>query len=275
MLRKKNKNYRLLVRFIVICISVLAGCAISVAMLKRFFAKAPYFNITKVNVLGVEESLYSGFKRRLIGKNIFSQDLRALKTQIEQEEPDIKCISIQRIPPGEVVFILKRRLPLAQIKLVRFHLVDDEASILPQAQDLAFEKLPIIYCPADISKMLQGKRPYPAAELRSVIELLKEKNNLPALNDYAITKIHILTQRAHSFYLVENFTKEQSERNSSPLLPVEVRFDLDKPAETARVLALLLKKTPLSNIEYIDLKNVNSPVILERKEKGKRPTSAR
>ena len=52
---------------------------------------------------------------------------------------------------------------------------------------------------------------------------------------------------------------------------VEVKFDPEKPVETIKVLALLLLKRGLSigNLEYIDLKNLNSPVLLEKKEKNR------
>lgn len=269
--RRKSRNYKPPVTFIAICILVAAVSVIFAFALKMFFMRYPYFNITKVSIYGVDESRYADFKRRLIGKNIFSLDLITLKDHIEQEQQDAQCISVQRRPPGELLFFLKKRIPIAQIKLLRFHLVDDSGAISLKASDLAFADLPIILGLQDKPQKLQSKKSFPPIELRNVIALLKEKNNFSSLNDYTITKIHISADRADALYLAENFTKSAALKNTSAIEPVEVKFDLDKPAETVRVLGLLLRKRALRDIEYIDVKNINSPVILEKKaDKAKR-----
>ena len=62
-----------------------------------------------------------------------------------------------------------------------------------------------------------------------------------------------------------------------PLKEVEVKFNLDRPGDVINVLALLLDKRKglhaalsggqaLENVEYIDLKDPDSPAVLETKK---------
>lgn len=253
--RRKNRNYKVPLKAAVSCAIVLAIGAVTAFTLKMFFTRHPYFNIVKVSIQGAQDLPYADFKRRLIGKNIFSLDLAALKKQIEAEQENVRCTHLQRRLPGELLFSLEKRIPVAQIKLLRYHLVDNLAQVMPYASDLAFADLPVI---SGLQVKMQGKKIYPCAELLNAIELIKEKNSLPSLSAYKIIRINIASDKTNSLYLLEE---------SAPTAPVEVKFVLDKPGETARVLALLLKKRPLQIIEYIDLKNIDSPVVLEKKEK--------
>lgn len=262
--RRKNRNYKVPLKAAVSCAIVLAIGTVTAFTLKMFFMRHPYFNIARVSIQGAQDLPYADFKRRLIGKNIFSLDLAALKKQIEAEQENVRCTHLQRRLPGELLFSLEKRIPVAQIKLLRYHLVDNLAQVMPYASDLAFADLPVI---SGLQVKMQGKKFYPCAELQNAIELIKEKNGLSSLSAYKITRIHIAEDKTNSFYLLEDSSGEESEKNAPARMPVEVKFTLDKPAETAKVLSLLLKKRPLRIIEYIDLKNTDSPVILEKKEK--------
>lgn len=264
--RNSRRNYKIPVKIIANCALVLAAGGILFLLLKAFFVKYPYFNITRVSICGTDERPFVDFKRRLIGKNIFSLDLITLKKQIEQEFTGVQCTLVQRRPPGDVLFFLKKRIPVAQLKLLRYHLVDSQAQIMPYASDFAFADLPVISGLQDNPK---GGKSYPQGypRLHSAVELIREKNNHPSLGVYKITRIHISADKAGSLYLSESPIGEAPVKNASRPLPVEVKFDPERPSETLRLLALLLKKRPLQAIEYIDLKNVNSPVILEKKEK--------
>lgn len=262
--RRKDREHKIPLKIIVSCAIVLAIGAIAAFTLKMFFTRHHYFNISRVSMQGAQESSYADFKRRLIGKNIFSLDLKALKRQAEAEEENVRCALVQRRLPGELLFVLEKRVPVAQIKLLRYHLVDNLAQIMPYASDLAFADFPVIY---GLQDRIQGKKSSPSPELEKAVELIKEKNSISALGAYKITRINIAADKTSSLYLLEESASGESLKSAFAPALVEVKFILDKPGETARVLALLLKKRPLQAIEYIDLKNTDSPVILEKKEK--------
>lgn len=283
--KRKNKNSKgKLPGKPVLFLFLAAVCAMAIVNgLRSFFLRSSYFTITRVSIEGVEPDAFLEFKKRLVGKNIFSQDLKALKKQIE-ESADIECIVISRRLPGKLVFNLRKRIPLAQLKLTRYHLLDPAGVLIAGASDTAYDNLPVIL--GIEKKNLQGKPQayYPQApELTLALELIKEKNNAPALAGYRLTKVHVLNQKASSFFIVENFPDSGLLKKNTSLLQIEIKFDLKRPVETMRVLGALLDKlsargkpqaslglqavlSVLEGIEYIDLMNIDSPVVMEKKK---------
>lgn len=285
MAKRRNKNNVFPGKLILVLMLIVVCIITTLNLSKLFFTRSSYFTITRVVMEGVQPlettALPEETKRfltGLVGKNIFSQDLKALKKQIE-ESADIECVVISRRLPGELVFNLRKRIPLAQLKLTRYHLVDQSGMLIAGASDAAYDNLPVIL--GIEKKNLQGKPQayYPGApELTLVLELIKEKNNASALTHYRITRVHVLNQKASSFFIVENFPDSGLLKKNTPLAQIEIKFDLQRPADTMRVLGALLHKllapgkpkeglSSLEGIEYIDLRNIDSPVVMERKKK--------
>lgn len=297
MAKRRNKNNVFPGKLILVLMLIVVCIITTLNLSKLFFTRSSYFTITRVVMEGVQPlettALPEETKRfltGLVGKNIFSQDLKALKKQIE-ESADIECVVISRRLPGELVFNLRKRIPLAQLKLTRYHLVDQSGMLIAGASDAAYDNLPVIL--GIEKKNLQGKPQayYPGApELTLVLELIKEKNNASALTHYRLTRVHVLNQKASSFFIVENFPDSGLGygkpnrgplasgliKKNTPLAQIEIKFDLQRPADTMRVLGALLHKlqapgnpgaglSPLEGIEYIDLRNIDSPVVMERK----------
>jgi hypothetical protein len=324
--KRKNTNFKLPVKLILFLILAAVCAMVILNRFRFFFLRSSYFTITRVAIEGVDPDAFLEFKKMLappktialpeetkrflsglVGKNIFSQDLKAIKKQIE-ESADIECVVISRRLPGELVFKLRKRIPIAQLKLTRYHLVDQAGMFIAGASDAAYDNLPVIL--GIEKKNLPGKPQayYPQAELSLALELIKEKNNAPALIDYRITKVYALNQKASSLFLVENFPDSGLgywkpnygtlasglgyrpayggvaggllKKNSS-LAQIEIKFDLKRPADTVRVLGALLHKlraslnsqvppggqagsSLLEGIEYIDLRNIDSPVVMEK-----------
>lgn len=274
--RRKNKNNKIPLKAITYFFFIISSIVVLAIALWSFFIRSSYFNINKVSIEGIEADGYREFVRRLSGKNIFSQDLGILKKQIEEKFGDVECVAIQRKLPGELLFSLKKRIAVAQLKRFRFYPVDESGAIMAGASDLAFDGLPLILGLED--KMLPSKRNASDApvELKKAIALILEKNNAPSLGDCRIIKLQFGKQKTSSFFIAENFIESSSSKISFSKSQIEVKFDLDKPQETIRVLGLLLSRrrasfnpqgenlSLLENIEYIDLRNLNSPVALEK-----------
>ena len=273
MARRKNIPYTIPYRVIAPLLLVLVSIGLLVMILKGFFTSYPYFNITKVTVKGIDQDAYAGFTRALYNKNIFSQNLAALKKQLEQEIPDVLCLFIERRLPGELLISLKKRTAIAQVKFLRFHPIDESGLLMQAASDIAFSNLPIILgIEYKAQKGAAGKY-YSISEARNALGLIQEKNNSALLQGYSITKVKLAKEKVNSFFLIE--------QNNSLSTEVEVKFDPQKPYEAVHVLGLLLVKrknalpvflegrSVLGNIEYIDLTNTHSPIVLEKKEKRK------
>ena len=80
--------------------------------------------------------------------------------------------------------------------------------------------------------------------------------------------------------LIKKYPVEDVSKKTYPKKEVEVKFDLDRPGDVINVLALLLDKRKdlsdissggdsLTGVEYIDLKDPDSPAVLETKKNEK------
>lgn len=274
--KRKNKNKRSVLNLIIFLAVTIGISIIALAvMAKVLFTKCPYFNISKVTIKEIGGNLYNGldkdFSKSIIRKNIFLVNLIDLKNKIEKESKDTECVSIQRRLPSELVIFLRERFAIAQLKALRFYRIDASGAIMDGASDIAFSDLPIITGLEDIIKIKDNKD-FSFTKLKSAIELIQEKNNLTSLSKYGIAKINIAKDKVSSFFIVKDFVFETDiSKKNIPVSTIEVKFDLDNPRETIRVLGLLLNKynDKLEDIEYIDLKNLNSPAVLEKKTEKK------
>lgn len=284
MARRKNKNLKIPFKLIGISLSFISIILISAAVLKAFFYHYPYFDISRIVIKGAEEDKYAGFKAhftsRLMGKNIFSQKLSSIKREIEEELGDVECRAIQRRLPGELILFLSDRSAIAQLKLGRFYPIDASAMIMDNPSDLAKPFLPVILGLEDaIEKPKKGKL-CSVLELKKAIELIERKNSAPNLGGYLITRVSLARNKTSSFFIIKKYPVEDASKKIYPQKEVEVKFDLDRPGDVVDVLALLLDRRKglnampsagqaLENVEYIDLKDPDSPAVLETKKNEK------
>ena len=284
MARRKTKNFKIPFKLIGISLSFISIILISAAVLKAFFYHYPYFNISRIVIKGAEEDKYAGFKAhftgRLMGKNIFSQKLSSIKREIEEELGDVECRAIQRRLPGELILFLSDRSAIAQLKLGRFYPIDASAMIMDNPSDLAKPFLPVILgLEGAIERPKKGKL-CSVLELKKAIELIERKNSAPNLGGYLITRVSLARNKTSSFFIIKKYPVEDVSKKIYPQKEVEVKFDLARPGDVVDVLALLLDKRggssampfggqALENVEYIDLKDPDSPAVLETKKNEK------
>ena len=241
--------------------------------MRIFFIRYPYFGLNKVEIEGAREEKYLAIRQGLLGKNIFLLRLEALKREIETLFPDASCELIERRFPDGLRIVLRKRQGIAQIrKASRFYLVDQSAMIMDSVPDAAFLALPAISGLEDKIKEPKPGQSYNIKELNNALELIRLKNENPLLRPYNLVRIDFSIGGMASLFILEGAIDAGiAKKKDSPRPLVEVKFDPEKPLETIKMLALLLSKRGLSigNVEYIDLKNLNSPVLLEKKEKNR------
>lgn len=301
MARRKNKNFKIPLKFVGIVLFFISIVLIATALLKAFFYHYPYFNINRIVIKGAEEDKYAEFKAhftsRLMGKNIFSQELSLMKRQIEEELGDVECRAIQRRLPGELILFLRNRSALAQLKLGRFYPIDASGMIMDNPSDLAFPVLPVILGLEDkIERPKKGKL-CSVLELKKTLSLIERKNSASSLDEYLITRVSLVKNKTSSFFIIQRdilspplrkgiikeYPVEDVSKKAHPKKEVEVKFDLDRPGDVINVLVLLLDKRKglsdmssggdsLTGVEYIDLKDPDSPAVLETKKKSSFPS---
>ena len=284
MAKRKNKNFKIPLKFVGIVLFFISIVLIATALLKAFFYRYPYFNINRIVIKGVEEDKYAEFKAhftsRLIGKNIFSRELSLMKRQIEEELGDVECLAIQRRLPGELILFLRDRSAIAQLKLGRFYPIDASGMIMDNPSDLVFPVLPVILGLEDEIESPKKGKLCSVLELKKTIELIERKNSASNLGDYLITRVNLAKNKTSSFFIIKKYLVEDVSKKTYPKKEVEVKFDLDRPGDVINVLALLLDKRKdlsdissggdsLTGVEYIDLNDPDSPAVLETKKNEK------
>ena len=284
MAKRKNKNFKIPLKFVGIVLFFISIVLIATALLKAFFYRYPYFNINRIVIKGVEEDKYAEFKAhftsRLIGKNIFSRELSLMKRQIEEELGDVECLAIQRRLPGELILFLRDRSAIAQLKLGRFYPIDASGMIMDNPSDLVFPVLPVILGLEDEIESPKKGKLCSVLELKKTIELIERKNSASNLGDYLISRVNLAKNKASSFFIIKKYLVEDVSKKTYPKKEVEVKFDLDRPGDVINVLALLLDKRKdlsdissggdsLTGVEYIDLNDPDSPAVLETKKNEK------
>lgn len=273
MARRKTRTDKFPLKALIVP-AVIIGLILALAGgLRTFFVRCPYFGLNKVNIEGPREEKYLAIRQGLLGKNIFLLRLEGLKREIETLFPDASCELIERRLPDELRIVLRKRQGIAQIrKASRFYLVDQSAMIMDSLPDAAFIALPVISGLEDKIKESKPGQSYNIKELNNALELIRLKNENPLLRPYNLVRIDFSKGGQASLFILEGVIDSGIVRKKDVPKPlVEVKFDPEKPVETIKVLALLLSKRGLSieNLEYIDLKNLNSPALLEKKEKNR------
>src|SRR3989338_5604554 len=284
MAKRKNKNFKIPLKFVGIVLFFISIVLIATALLKAFFYRYPYFNINRIVIKGVEEDKYAEFKAhftsRLIGKNIFSRELSLMKRQIEEELGDVECLAIQRRLPGELILFLRDRSAIAQLKLGRFYPIDASGMIMDNPSDLVFPVLPVILGLEDEIESPKKGKLCSVLELKKTIELIERKNSASNLGDYLITRVSLAKNKTSSFFIIKKYLVEDVSKKTYPKKEVEVKFDLDRPGDVINVLALLLDKRKdlsdissggdsLTGVAYIVVNDSDLPAVLETKKNEK------
>jgi cell division septal protein FtsQ len=70
-------------------------------------------------------------RRPLIGVNIWELDLEALAAELERQQPSLRAVRVVRELPNAIRVVPIPRVPVAQVRLDRWYLVDRDGFILP------------------------------------------------------------------------------------------------------------------------------------------------
>lgn len=271
MARRKTRTDKFPLKALIVPVVILGLILALAGALRIFFVRCPYFGLNRVIIEGPQDDKYLTIRQGLLGKNMFLLRLEALKKEIETMFPDAACMLIERRLPDELRIVLRKRRGIAQLKKnSRFYLLDQSAAIMDSVSEAAFSGLPVISGLEDKFKEAHPGQTYNIKELNNALELLRLKNENILLGRYNLVRMEFSKGSQASFFILDaGIDSGIVRKKDAARMLVEVKFDPDKPADTVKMLALLLSKRGflIDDVEYIDLKNVNSPVLMEKKEK--------
>lgn len=205
-----------------------------------------YFKITEV----ISKDPTSFDFSYLMGKNIFSIDLKKESSYISEPFSACKKIRFVRVLPNRIFIDFIKRKPLALVKLYKDFAIDEQG-VLFEISDQAFDKdLPVVL---GLETKIFGPKPgvkYNLKEVQTVLDLIKKIEKNKILSKYKINKLHIRDSDSISMFI--DLGREL----------IEIKLPQDAIREKLYILQGLFAKSKnsLYNIEYIDLR-FTEPVI--------------
>lgn len=211
----------------------------------------------------------SGDFSYLLGRNIFSVDLKAEACRVERQYPSYKKIRLIRFMPDKIFVDLLKRQPVASVRAPE-PLFIDEAMVLFAAKQAAAgvaarqENIPEI---TGIERTAVRVRPGTVCdipEISTALQIIKQAQLQPGLKNFTIRRIDVASLGNTSIFLLEqsriwDYTKVLRLQGQEML---EVKIGQDDIAQKMDLLETMLTqvKNNLGSIKYIDLR-FKEPVI--------------
>jgi cell division septal protein FtsQ len=250
----------------VICLIAFAAISLSI-YLNRILKSLDYFDVKDIIATEVKPADLT----YLLGRNIFSLDLKRESGYISELYPVYRKVRLIRILPNELFVDFIKRKPVAYLRLQRDCYLDDELTIWEAKEQVTEGKasLPEIVGLAEkISKPVPGRQ-YNFAGLSSALEIIKEVASNRLLKEYWIRRIDIRSPASISFFIpVDPRGNDSTKKDNSKIFvapDLEVKISQDKVADKINILAGLINqaRNNLSSIQYVDLR-FKEPVIRVR-----------
>lgn len=228
--------------FLVIGISVFA-----VDRTRHILISADFFKVRSVTIDPVLQFINKEDLRGLIGKNIFTVDLKSVERKLGYKYPQASQLKIARRFPDQISVVAKKRVPYAQLSTQsRTVTVDDEGVIL-SLKKKDDKKLPSIMGARLTDPELVLGLPLRSPDIWMSLKIIKLFSAHEELENYAISEINM-----------ENLSKIYFTLTNK----LDVIIDGEDLDQDMRVLSVVLSKGKLnlSEIKYIDLR-FNEPII--------------
>ena len=150
--------------------------------------RAEAFRITQVS-LPANSSLK--VKDSLIGTNLWELDIHALANELSAQQPWLRRVRVVRQLPNAIQIQAIPRVPIAQVRVGQWYLVDQEGFILPGGQlEASDELIRLVGCEGAAPALRPGKlNPQPRLEL--ALRVLKTLRRSPALVSRRVTEINV------------------------------------------------------------------------------------
>jgi hypothetical protein len=238
-----------------------------VAYIWNALMTSDYFKVKEVIATEGNSSPFSYLK----GRNIFTIDLEREARSISDAYPDFRRVDVVRNLPDRIIVAFDRRLPVAQIKLYKPLLIDDDGMLVSATGSPQESQLPVIY---GLETKIFGPKPgrrYSSAELNLAIGMIKELKANKFLKNYRIKKIDVASLVNASFTVVQA-DQVLSMASDKPAEGIEVKIGPDNIRNKIMIFAGIIIQTRADSalIKYVDLR-FKEPVIKFQDPKEKKP----
>jgi cell division septal protein FtsQ len=252
---------------VIIGLVILLACLIAGVYIWGLLSRAGYFTVKDVLTRNADAVNLSYLK----GKNIFTIDLDKEAGYIAEMYPNYSRVRLARVFPDRIFFDFIKPKPVAEVKLYRNFVVDEDAVLFYPAADGQVTGLPIII---GLETRIFGPKPgkrYNIPELILALNIIREIKNNRAFKDYSIKKINVANTSNASIFFPLALTPADIQAAKKPQ-ELEVKISQEDLKNKIAILGGLLvaSKDELGNIRYIDLRfkeyviKPKSPSLTER-----------
>jgi cell division septal protein FtsQ len=240
----KKRRLKIPVRTIAVIIIWLIVIYIFFRFLSGLLWSTEYFKIKNVRINDKDIDLSF-----LLGKNIFAVDLDKEAHRISATHPNYQKITLGRHLPNCITVELKKREPVAYVRLYRYFVVDEEGVLFNLDNNVILDpNLPIISgLGTKIFGPKSGRKYYEVKELALSLDLIKEIGSIRGLKKIGIKKIDVSSLASLSFYIPDN---------------IEIKIGESNINHKLRLLNSIFSQSGmnLTKVKYIDLR-FKEPVI--------------
>lgn len=224
----------------------------------RVLKNSDYFKVKSVILNKPREAFDFSY---LVGRNIFSIDLKKESRYISEQYPVYKSIKLFRFLPDRMFVAITERKARAAIRLYRYFCVDDDGVLfdLPKGSSEE-EDLPVITgLERKLPNPKSGKQ-YSVKELTTALNIIREIEFDPFLEKYKIARIDAADLSSISCFI--RLSGLPSNHDFPVTKAVEIKMPQQGLAGAVRVIAGLFRQQDeeMNNIKYIDLR-FKEPVI--------------
>jgi hypothetical protein len=252
---------------VIIGLVILLACLIAGVYIWGLLSRAGYFTVKDVLTRNADAVNLSYLK----GKNIFTIDLDKEAGYIAEMYPNYSRVRLARVFPDRIFVDFIKPKPVAEVKLYRNFVVDEDAVLFYPAADGQVTGLPIII---GLETRIFGPKPgkrYNIPELILALNIIREIKNNRAFKDYSIKKINVANTSNASIFFPLALTPADIQAAKKPQ-ELEVKISQEDLKNKIAILGGLLvaSKDELGNIRYIDLRfkeyviKPKSPSLTER-----------
>jgi cell division septal protein FtsQ len=237
-----------LVLFLLFLVILLSAGTITLA---KSISQSSYFTIKDIFANEPDQTQL----KYLIGRNIFSVDLKQEADDLTAEYPAYRAIRIIRVLPDRIYIEFIRRKPIALLRMYKYMFVDSTGVLFDIPRDQTITDLPAI---TGLETRIFGPksgRKYNSKELLAAIEIILEGQKFRWFNTYRIERIDVASLESISIFM--RLPKDQQ-----AVQLLEIKMDSREIRNKFRVLVQLLKevKGDSGKIKYVDLR-FKEPVI--------------
>ncbi len=247
MARKKQFKIPLYVKVILIGLFFVGVSIVIVNRTRHVFSHMDYFRIQSVSIDPSLQFINKRDLNNIIGKNIFTIDLKGVQRRLDYKYPQASQLKISRIFPDQISVIAKQRMPYAQIQIQNQVATLDEENVVLSLGKKKDKDLPDIVGAKLNNPQLVLGLPLKGSDILIAMKIIKFFKAESSLASHSIRKINI-----------ENLSKIYFTLSNQ----LEIIIDQDKIAHKIRVLNVVLSRgeLDLEKVKYIDLR-FKEPII--------------